>query len=207
MSNFSDSLHWRYATKKFDASKKLSKEQLDSLIDAAGLAASSYGLQPYKLLVITNPDLRAKIRAAAWNQAQVTDASHLLVFAAKTGVDDAYIGTYIANIAKTRGMPVEALNGYRDMMLGSLGKMNTAWCQRQAYIALGTLLAAAAHEQIDACPMEGFDPVKVDEILGLAKTGLTATAFCPVGFRAADDESATYKKVRLARQDFVIELS
>lgn len=207
MSGFNESLHWRYATKKFDPSKKLSKTQLDGLIEAADLAASSYGLQPYKMIVITNPDLRAQIRAAAWNQTQVTDASHMVLFAAKTGVDEAYIDAFVANIAKTRGVTVESLKGYRDMMVGSMGKMNTTWCQKQAYIALGTLLSAAAHEEIDACPMEGFDPAKVDEILGLAKMGLTATVFCPVGFRAADDATASYKKVRLSRQDFVIELS
>lgn len=208
MSNFNEALHWRYATKKFDTAKKLTQAQLDDVLEAARLSASSYGLQPYKLLVITDPALRAQLRAAAWDQAQVTDASHLIIFAAHTTVDDAYVDAFVANIAKTRGLPAESLAPYREMMVGSMHRMTPdqqkTWSQKQAYIGVGTLLAACAHATIDACPMEGFDPAKVDEILGLPALGLTSTVFCPVGFRAADDATAAYAKVRKPKEEFII---
>ncbi|MSR86645.1 NAD(P)H-dependent oxidoreductase [Candidatus Peribacteria bacterium] len=210
MSDFNKSMQWRYATKHFDAAKKLTKAQLDELLDAARLSASSYGLQPYKLLVITNPELRAKLcTEAAYNQPQVADASHLVIFCTRTSVDEAYVDSFVANIAKTRGVTAESLAGYRDMMAKSMSRMTTEqqqiWSQKQAYIALGTLLAAAAHAEVDACPMEGFDSTKVDEILGLKEMGLASSVFCTLGFRAADDATAEQKKVRLPRHEFIIE--
>ncbi len=207
MSIFNENMQWRYAVKKFDTTKKITAEQLDDLLEAANLAPTSYGLQPFRFLVITRPDVREKIKAAAWNQAQVTDASHLIVVCAKTGLDEAYIDDYIKRIAETRGMTVESLKGFRDMMAAGVKNMNTAWCQRQSYLALGTMLSAAAQAKIDACPMEGFDPATVDEILGLKAKGLTSTLLCAIGFRAADDSSAGYKKVRLPRGEFAVEIS
>lgn len=208
MPSYNDNLRWRYATKKFDATKKLPPAQLEQLLESTQLAASSYGLQPYKVLVITDPALRAKIREHAWNQAQVTDASHLAIFCAYRSIDEAYVDAFVELIAKERGMPVESLKGYRDMMAGSIRNMNpgqmAAWTKMQSYIGLGFLLSAAAQMHVDACPMEGFDAAKVDEVLGLADLNLTATTFCPLGFRAADDAAAGYKKVRFPKEELFI---
>ncbi len=210
MSTFSDNLLWRYAVKKFDPAKKLTVPELDGVLNAARLAPSSYGLQPYKLLVVTDPDLRARIRNdAAYDQPQVTDSSHLLIFCAKTAVNEAYVDEYVAHIAAVRGVTTDSLKAYRDTMVNSVQRRKspdiTVWCQKQAYIALGFLLTACAQAQIDSCPMEGFDPAKVDEILGLQELGLTATVFCPVGYRSADDPAATKKKVRMPAGEFVIQ--
>jgi nitroreductase len=195
-----DALRWRYAVKKFDPSKKLSEEQLNGLLESARLSASSFGLQPYKILVVTDPAVRAKIREHAWNQTQVTDASHLLAFCAYRTIDEAYVDRYIALISQERGVSEEALKGYRDMMVGSIKSRSpqelAEWMKRQAYIAVGFALSAAAHLRIDSCPMEGFDPAHVDVDLGLLEQNLTSVVLMPVGFRAADDASAQYKKVR-----------
>jgi nitroreductase len=208
MSAYIDNLRWRYATKIFDPSKKLTDTQLQELVEATRLTASSYGLQPYVFFVISDPMLRSKLRAHAFGQAQVTDASHLIVLCARTTIDEALIDRYIADIAKTRGVPAETLKGFRDMM------MNTAqnrpaeamlnWNKCQTYIALGFLLSAAAQMHVDSCPMEGFDNAKVDEELGLAAMGLTSCAFCPVGFRSPDDASAQYPKVRFPVEELFV---
>ncbi len=203
-----ESLQWRYATKKFDPTKKLSDAQLEELMEAARLSASSYGLQPYKFVVVTDPAVRAKIREHAWDQAQVTDASHLIVLCSYRTMDHSYIDKYIAEIAKTRGMKPEDLAGFRDMMRGSVAGKDAKdladWMKRQSYIALGFLLSAAAHMRIDACPMEGFDPTHVDVDLGLVDMNLTSATLCPVGFRASDDAAAQYKKVRFAKDELFI---
>lgn len=208
MSTFNEQLQWRYATKKFDATKKLSDEQLHSLLESLRLSASSYGLQAYRVVVVNDPAVRAKIREHAWNQSQVTDASHLIAICPMRSIDEAYVTKYINLIAETRGVPAEALKGYHDMMIGSITGRSpealTAWLKCQAYIAAGFLLAAAAEQQIDTCPMEGFDPVHVDVDLGLENQNLTTAMLIPVGFRAADDETASYKKVRFPTEEFVM---
>ncbi|MEI8249494.1 MAG: NAD(P)H-dependent oxidoreductase, partial [Candidatus Taylorbacteria bacterium] len=198
------------ATKKFDATKKLSPEQLDIVLESLRLSASSYGLQPWKFIVVTNPEIRAKLRASAWNQTQVTDASHLIVLAVQKNVDAAYVDRFVSSVAETRHMPVDALKGYADMMKGAISSRTPEsvkeWSSRQVYVALGTALTAAAVSGIDACPMEGFDTAAFDEILGLAKLGLESRVLMPVGFRASDDDMAKAAKVRLARKDVVIEV-
>lgn len=208
MKHVTDALSWRYAVKKFDASKKLSDEQLHGLLDAARLSASSYGLQPYSIIVVTDPAVRAKIREHAWGQTQITDASHLLAFCSMRTMDEAYVDAYVAQISKERGAPVESLKGYRDMMVGSVKGRSpeelAQWMKHQAYIAVGFALSAAAHMQIDACPMEGFDPTHVDVDLGLLDKNLTSAVLMPVGFRAADDETASRKKVRKPKDDLVL---
>ena len=210
MQNIIDALKWRYATKKFDATKKLSQEQFDTVLESLHLSASSYGLQPWKFIVVTNPEIRAKIKAAAWNQTQITDASHLIVLAVQTTVDAAYVDRFVASVSKTRNVPVDALKGYADMMKGSIAGRTPEsvvdWSSRQVYIALGTALTAAAVSGIDACPMEGFDPKQVDDILGLAKMGLQSRVLMPVGFRAADDDMAKAPKVRFSKEEVVIEV-
>ena len=210
MQNIIDALKWRYATKKFDATKKLSQEQFDTVLESLHLSASSYGLQPWKFIVVTNPEIRAKIKAAAWNQTQITDASHLIVLAVQTTVDAAYVDRFVASVSKTRNVPVDALKGYADMMKGSIAGRTlesvVEWSSRQVYIALGTALTAAAVSGIDACPMEGFDPKQVDDSLGLAKMGLQSRVLMPVGFRAADDDMAKAPKVRFSKEEVVIEV-
>lgn len=201
------SLQWRYATKQFDASKKLSNEQLNTVLEATNLSASSYGLQPFDILLIENPDIRQKLRGAAWGQSQVTDASHLVIFAAKTNLSAAHVDEFLKRISEARGIPVEAMTDYRGMMVGSVEgrpvETRTQWAARQAYIALGTLLATCAVEGIDACPMEGFDPAQFDQILGLAEKNLTAVVMAPIGFRSADDKYQHLAKVRRNIKDIV----
>jgi nitroreductase len=197
----------RYATQEFNG-VKLAPEALDKLLDATRLSSSSFGLQPWKFIVINNPEIRKQIRAAAWDQAKVTDAPHLVLLAVRTDVDAAYVDMYIKAIAETRGMAVDMLKGYSDMMKGSIAgrtpEQVKAWSARQVYIALGTMLTAAAVEGIDAGPMEGFDVAKVDEILGLAKMNLSGCVLVALGYRSPTDKTASYKKVRFAKKDVVI---
>lgn len=198
-------LQWRYATKQFDPTKRISDADVHELTESLRLSASSFGLQPWKFIVVNDPALRAKIKEHAWNQSQVTDASHLIVLAARKDIRDEYIRKFITATAEARGTTIEALKGYEDMMLGTVRNMPpeaiTAWNQRQVYIALGTLLLGAAQKGIDACPMEGFDPKKVDEVLGM--TEYTVTALCPVGYRAATDKYAGAAKVRFPASEIV----
>ena len=207
MSALTEALNWRYATKKFDAAKKISDADLEDLTEALRLAPSSYGIQPWAFMVVSDPAIRAELRKAAWDQPQITDASHLVVLCAKTKLGKEDIDAYIGDIAATRGMPAESLSGFHEMMMGSIGRQTpegiTTWNQKQVYIALGVLLAEAAQKKIDSCPMEGFDAAGFDKILGLTEQGLTATVLCPVGYRASDDASAAYAKVRFAKDKIV----
>jgi nitroreductase len=193
-------LEWRYAVKKFDPAKKLSAAQLEKLMAATRLSASSYGLQPYKLLVVENPAVREQLKLASNNQSQITDASQLIVFARYTDLNEIHVDDYMNNIAETRNIAPEQLAGFSGIMKGTvnrLGAEGTAvWSSKQAYLALGTLLTAAAVENVDACPMEGFDVAKYDEILGLKDRGLTTVVIAGLGFRAADDAMQHAKKVR-----------
>ena len=201
-------LNWRYATKKFDASRKVSQADWSVLEEALVLTASSYGLQPWKFIIVTDPALKAKLRPASWNQSQVEDCSHLVVFAAKQDVTEADVDRFIARIAEVRGVTAESLAGYKGFMMGDLvnGPRHAIigeWAARQTYIAMGNLLTSAAVLGIDACPFEGIEPAKYDEILGLAGTGYATVAACPVGYRSADDKYASTPKVRFAANDII----
>lgn len=194
-------LTWRYATKVFDPGRKISPALWDNLETALVLSASSFGLQPYRFLVIDDPRLREQLRPHAWDQRQVVDASHFLVFAARTTVTEPEIDQFIQLIATTRGVPVQSLAPYRSMMTGSLltdnpGLSASHWSARQVYLALGNLLTSAALLGIDACPIEGFVPAEFDRILGLPEQGLAAVVCCALGYRSADDKHATLPKVR-----------
>lgn len=203
---------WRYATKKFDQSKKIPAETWRQIEEAIVLAPSSYGLQPWKLVVVNTPALRAQLREVSWNQPQITDASHLAVFCRRAHLDEAYVDRFVARVAEVRGVSVSGLKGYRDMMAGSVnnppglpgGSLDT-YTRSQTYIALGFGLAAAAMLGIDACPMEGFIPARYDEILGLASQNLKASVVATFGYRAADDQMAptSMKKVRHAHEHVV----
>ena len=196
-------LQWRYATKKMNGNS-VSDEQLYAVLDATQLSASSYGLQPYTIVVVGNQEVKDQLMAAAYGQAQVGSSSHVLVFAVPLQITEADIEAFIQNIATTRNVPATALNGYKAMMVNTVGKLpaeqQQAWSARQAYIALGTALAAAASHQVDACPMEGFDAPGFDEILGLAALGLKSVVIMPVGFRAEGDAEPHFPKVRKSRE-------
>ncbi|MBT8296080.1 MAG: NAD(P)H-dependent oxidoreductase [Gramella sp.] len=204
---FNEDLNWRYATKKFDPSKKLSEENLNSLLESIQLTASSYGLQPYEILVIKDLETREKLKAVAWNQNQITDAPYLLVFANLKSVSGAYVDSYLDNIAQTRNITREDLKGMEDMIKNTTLQLpqeaQNTWAAKQAYIALGNLLAAAANLKIDTCPMEGFDAVKFDEILGLGEKNLTTAVIAPIGYRSEEDHYQHLAKVRKAKSDLI----
>lgn len=210
MSNFIKDANWRYATKKFDATKKVSDEDFNTLKEAIRLSASSYGLQPYKVFIIENPELRAKIQPVAWGQSQIVDASHLIVFANITNFGDAEIDASLALTAETRGLPSDALKGYGDFMKSKISTLpeetRNVWTAKQTYLALGNLLNAAAELRIDVTPMEGFEPEKVNEILGLNKQGLNASLLATVGYRHEDDATQHYIKVRKSNEELFITL-
>ena len=210
MSTFLENQNWRYATKKFDATKKITNEDLDTLKEAIRLSSSSYGLQPYKVIIVENPELRANIQPAAWGQSQIVEASHLIIFANETKVDDLAIDEYIKNISQTRNMPIEALAGYGDFMKSKITSLTpeekNIWTAKQTYLALGNLLNVAAELKIDATPMEGFVPAQVNEILGLDKLGLNATLIATLGYRHDEDATQHYKKVRKSNEDLFITL-
>jgi nitroreductase / dihydropteridine reductase len=201
-----EKLSWRYATKKMDPTKKIPKEKLERILDAIRLAPTSSGLQPFEVLNIISAELRDKIRKVAWNQSQVTEASHLLVFAAWDNYTEARINAVYDNINMERGVSNEGLEAYRQRLLSTYPKRdeqtNYEHAARQAYIAFGFALAAAAVEEVDATPMEGFEPEKVDEILGLRARGLRSVLLLPLGFRDANNDwLVNLKKVRRARKE------
>jgi len=210
MSDFITNQNWRYATKKFDAAKKISTQDLNTLKEAIRLSSSSYGLQPYKVIIVENPELRAQLQPAAYGQAQVVDASHLIIFANETNVDDETINRYINRISETRGIPAESLAGFGDYMKGGINSMpqdaKNIWAAKQTYLALGNLLNAAAELKIDITPMEGFVPAKVNVILGLDKLNLNATLMATIGYRHEEDATQHYKKVRKSNEELFITL-
>ena len=210
MSTFLENQNWRYATKKFDATKKISAADLAFLKEAIRLSTSSYGLQPYKVFIVENPELRAKLVAASYGQAQVADASHLLVFANELNFGAAGIDQFASTICKTRELPLEAIQGYVDYMKGNITglpeEVRNIWTSKQTYLALGNLLNAAAELKIDVTPMEGFIPAQVNEILGLDKLGLNASLLAPIGYRHEEDATQHYKKVRKSNEELFITL-
>ena len=210
MSNFIKNANWRYATKKFDTTKKVSKEDLETLKEAIRLSASSFGLQPYRVLIIDNPELRAKLQPAAWGQSQIVDASQLIVFANITNFGETEIDLSIANTTKTRGLPADALKGYGDFMKSKIVALpedvRNTWASKQTYLALGNLMNAASELKIDVTPMEGFEPAQVNEILGLGKLGLNATLLATIGYRHEEDATQHYAKVRKSNEELFINL-
>ncbi|MFY7741192.1 MAG: NAD(P)H-dependent oxidoreductase [Flavobacterium sp.] len=210
MSDFITNQKWRYATKKFDASKKISIEDFETLKEAIQLSTSSYGLQPYKILIIENPEVRAQIQPAAWGQTQIVDASHLLVFANVTNFGETEIDNYINLMAETRGISVESVKGYADFMkmkiTGLPEEQRNIWTSKQTYLALANLMNAAAELKIDVTPMEGFEPEKVNEILGLPAKGLNASLLATIGYRHEDDATQHYAKVRKPINELFINL-
>lgn len=210
MNTFLDHQNWRYATKKFDATKKISNEDLNILKEAIRLSSSSYGLQPYKVIIVENPELRAKIRPSAWGQSQIVEASHLIIFANEINFGTVGIDNYFKNTSETRQIPLESMKGYQDLVIKNITslpeEMRNIWTAKQTYLALGNLLNAAAELKIDATPMEGFVPAEVNEILGLDKLGLNATLIATIGYRHEEDATQHNKKVRKSNEELFITL-
>lgn len=201
-------LKWRYATKVFDPNRKIPTATWNALQEALVLSASSFGLQPYRFIIVNDPVARAKLLPHAWNQRQVVDASHFIVFAARTTITEAEIDRFLGRIVEIRGGSRESLAGYRQMMTGSLlGDEAKAriphWAARQVYIALGNLLTSAALLGVDACPMEGFVPAEFDKILGLPSQGYAAVVACALGYRNAEDKYAAAAKVRYPKEELI----
>lgn len=207
---FIQNQNWRYATKKFDPTKKISSADLALLKEAIRLSSSSYGLQPYKVLIIENPELLEQLKPAAWNQSQITDASQLIVFANVINIGDAEIDAYVRNISQTRGVPCENLEGYGNFMKSKISTLaqdlKNNWTSKQTYLALGNLLNAAAELKIDVTPMEGFDAQVFNEILGLNEKGLNASVIATIGYRHEADATQHLKKVRKSNEELFINL-
>ena len=202
------SLEWRYATKKMNG-EKIPQDKLERILEATRLAPSSYGLTPYNVIVVEDQKLKEELQGACYGQTQLVDSSAVLVFATWDEVTEHSVGNYINEIAKQRETPVESLNGLQDMMNGSLTNMTheqkISWAQRQAYIGLGFALTAAAVEEIDSTPMEGFVPESVDTVLGLQELGLKSVVVLPLGYRDTENDSlSTLKKVRWDNDKFFI---
>ncbi|RZA02251.1 MAG: NAD(P)H-dependent oxidoreductase [Sphingobacteriaceae bacterium] len=205
-----EKLQWRAAIKTFDNTRKLTPEQLNDLLTAIRLSPSGGGLQPYKIIVVENSEVREKLREASFGQAQITHSSQLIVFAAETKVDAAFVAKYIDLIAKTREIGREHLAGFEasltNMVNNKSEEERITWAAKQAYIALGVLSAAAADLGIDTCPMEGFQPGKYDEILGLREKGLTSVVIAAVGFRSSEDVYSKQAKVRRPVEELFIHI-
>jgi nitroreductase len=204
-------LNWRYATKQFDPGRKINAQDWATLEDVLQLSPSSGGLQPWKFIVVTDPGVRQRLRPASYGQPQITDASHLVVFASKNNFSEADVDAHIQNIAKIQGTPVETLAQLRGMLVGGIvaskdGTVRDAWARNQVYIALGNLLASAALLSIDACPMEGFDHAQYDEILGLKAKGYSSAVVATLGYRLATDKYATGPKVRFPKEQIFLKV-
>lgn len=204
-----ESLEWRYATKKFDNTKKIDKETWSALEKTLILTPSSYGAMPYKFIIVQTQSLKDQLKDASYGQTQVSDCSHHVVFVAKEKMDAEHLRKYVEQMASIRGVKTEDLAGFEKMMVGNLVEKMTAeqsfkWASNQAYIALGNFMTAAAVLGVDACPFEGINPAKYDEILGLTGTGWKTVCACPAGYRASDDKYADAKKVRFDAKDLII---
>jgi nitroreductase len=201
-------LEWRYATKVFDAAKKIPADIWSALEKTLVLTPTSYGLQPYQFLIVQDAAKRAALLPHSWGQKQVVDCSQFVVFTARTEMKEADVAKLIARISKLRGIPAETLNFYRDMMLGDVvngprGKFAHEWAARQCYVALGNLMTAAAVLGVDACPMEGLVPAEYDKLLGLGGSGYKTVVACALGYRAESDKYAKLAKVRYDQADLI----
>ena len=209
--NSIENLQWRYAVKKFDNNKYLNKEKVQILKEAFNLTATSYGLQPIKLLVIQNKELQQQLVEHSWNQQQVAQASHVLVLCIDTNLTENDVESYFKRVQEIRNTPNEIINSFRDYLKNVIASKTHedlfSWAKNQAYLALGNLLTVCANEQIDSCPMEGFLPEKYDEVLDLASKNLSSVLVLPVGFRAEDDFMKDQKKVRKNLEEIVLEIS
>lgn len=203
-----EALEWRYATKKFDDTKQISKNKIDVLLNAFNLTATSYGLQPVKLLVIEDKVLQKTLLPHAMKQEQIVQASHVLVFCVENVIDKNYIETYFNTIKTIRNTPDNVLASFRDFLISDFENKTPeeikTWATKQAYLCMGNLLTVCALEGIDACPMEGFSPVDFDKVLKLEAHNLSSVLVMPIGYRAVDDMFSDFKKVRKNLEDSIL---
>jgi nitroreductase len=208
--NIIDSLNWRYATKKFDSTRKLSKSQINLLKKAFNLTASSYGLQPVKLIVISNQKIKNILLKSSMNQLQVIQCSHLLIICIESNINKSYIESYFKRVIDIRKTDPLVLESFKESIINEFNDMsNTSiinWSINQAYLALGNLMTVCSVEGIDSCPMEGFLPEKYDEILDLKSKNLKSVLVMPVGYRSVNDQFSSFKKVRKDINDNTIEI-
>lgn len=202
-----ESLHWRYAVKEFDPDRRIPADTWEALVESLVLAPSSFGLQPWRFLVIEDRDLREQLVQHSWGQRQVVDCSHFVVLAAPTDLGEADVDRFAERTAEVRNVPLETLEGFRRMVKGFVAGFDpaarTTWASHQIYLALGQLMTSAAVLGIDTCPMEGFAPAEYDRLLGLPDDNLTAKVCCCLGFRSASDRYADLPKVRFPRDEVV----
>jgi len=200
-------LNWRYATKSFDSSQTIPSETWEAIEESMVLTPSSFGLQPWKFIVVTDPEVKQKLLPHSWNQQQVVDCSHLVVLAAQGPIGEAELDTLIDKTHALRGGEKENLQFYRDIMGGFVAKMSDeqliVWAKNQVYIALGQLMASAAFLKVDSCPMEGITPTEYDKILELEGSGYFTTVACPMGYRSVDDKYASSPKVRYSKEKII----
>jgi len=206
-----DQLNWRYATKQFDPHRKISGADWAALEEALLLTPSSFGLQLWKFIVVTDPEVKQQLVPASWGQTKVAECSHLVVFAIKKDLNEQHVEDYVNRISEVRQAPRATLADFRDMLVGFVGKRNNGfnindWAARQAYIALGNFLTSAALLGIDACHMEGIEPEKYNEILDLNEQGLSAVVVAAAGYRAPGDNYAALKKVRFPKEQVLVEV-
>jgi nitroreductase len=203
-------LNWRYATKTFDPAKKIPEKDFETLLEVLRLTPSSFGIQPWKFIVVRNPQIRAKLRPFCWDQSQITDASHLIILCriSETKIEE-HIEKYILDKVKTGDLDPAKIQAYRERMIQTVRSKDEnelkSWLRNQSYIALGNILTSCAVLDIDSCPIEGFDKEKVDELLELQKVGLSSVVMCAVGYRSLDDKYATAKKHRFPLSEVVME--
>jgi nitroreductase len=196
-----EQLNWRYATKQFEPNRLIDGEVWQALADSLVLTPSSYGLQPWKFIIVSDPAVKAQLRPLSWNQGQVTDCSHLVVFTIQKNLTAADVDRFIESTATTRGVPVESLAGYRNMIVsdvvqGPRSLIVNEWAARQVYIALGNFMTSAAMLGVDTCPLEGIEPAGYDKVLNLAEKGFATVVACAAGYRSAKDGYAALAKVR-----------
>lgn len=209
--NILESLKWRAAVRKYDTAKKVSEQDLETLLEAGNLAATSMGLQPFKIVVVSNDELQEQLVPMSYNQQHVADASHVLVFAIETNVNQTTIDAYIERAMELRKLTMSELQGYKDSVSGYISMMDEstrkAWATKQAYIALGTVMTIAAELKIDSCAMEGFDPLQYQELLHLESKNLMPVVILPIGYRSKEEFMANLPKVRKTRENFIVEIN
>ena len=206
-----EKLNWRYATKVFDPSKKVSDADFEILLESLRLTPSSFGIQPWKFVVVKNLEIREQLVSHSWDQRQVADASHLIVLCRLNQMTEKTVDEYMEYTAETRGVDVSELKGFSDMLKGFVNKMDaeqlSQWMENQVYIALGNLMTSASVLDIDACPIEGFSSTEYDRVLGLEEFGLNSVVLCPVGYRGENDKYAENPKVRFLSEEVILEIS
>lgn len=206
-----ESLKWRAAVRKFDASKKVNEQDLEKLLDAGNLTATSMGLQPFKIVVVSNEELQKQMVPMSYNQQHVAEASHILVFAIETNINQEKVDAYIERAMELRKASKADLEGYKNSVSSYISMMDAdtkkAWATKQTYIALGTVMTVAAELKIDSCAMEGFEPLAYQKLLNLEAQNLMPVVILPIGYRSDEDYMASLPKVRKTRENFIVEIN